>query len=123
MGQALSATIDNDGLSLIVTAAGANALIKLYNGTRPALGGAVTSQTLIAEAVAASTLGTVANRVLTLNAITGDVSANATGTPTWVRVLTAASAFVGDFDISGFPTCTVGEPVDIDSFTLTAPST
>ena len=67
-----NATIRNARATSIITEAGASALIKLYTGTRPASGGAITSQVLIAELVAGATLGSVSGGVLTLNAITSD---------------------------------------------------
>lgn len=68
----------------IVDRAGANAKIRIYNGTRPATGG--TATTLLAELTAGATLGTVSNGVLTIGSVTEDSSANATGTATWARI-------------------------------------
>jgi len=116
-----NATIRNAGLNAIVTEAGSGALIKLYNGTRPAAGGAVSSQTLIAELAAGATLGTVAGGVLTMNAITSDSSANNTGTPTWARVFKSdGTTLVADFDLTGFPACSATYAVGITSWTITA---
>jgi hypothetical protein len=121
MANFYNATIRNANMTSIVTEAGANAQIKLYNGTRPASGGAVSSQTLIAELVAGATLGAVSGGVLTMNAISSDSSANATGTPTWVRVLKSDGAtLVGDFDLTGFPACSATFAVGITSWTITA---
>lgn len=120
MGNAYNATIRNARMNDVVTEAGANAQIKLYNGTRPASGGSITSQTLIAELVAAATLGTVTGGVLTFNTITQDASANNGGTPTWVRILKSdGTTWVADMDITGFPACTATQPVGITSFTAT----
>lgn len=114
------ATLRNARLTAIVTEAGSNAQIKLYNGTRPANGGALSGNTLIAELVCGATLGTVSAGVLTFNTITGDTSANNSGTPTWARIFKSdGTTLVADFDISSFPACTAGQPVDITSLTIT----
>lgn len=115
-----SPTVRNARMTAVVTDAGANAQIKLYNGTRPAAGGALSGNTLIAELVAGTTLGTVSGGVLTFGTITGDTSANNGGTPTWARVFKSdGTTIVFDFDISSFPVCTAGQPVDITSLTVT----
>lgn len=120
MANAYNATIRNARQTAVVTEAGASAQIKLYNGTRPASGGAVTTQTLIADLVGGATLGTVSAGVLTMNAITSDASANNSGTPTWVRVFKSdGTTWVGDFDVSGFPACAAGYSVGITSWTIT----
>src|SRR5690242_13711374 len=78
--------------------------INIYDGTQPADSNtAVSSQTLLATltlsatAFGASTCsGTAPNRkaTATANAITGDSSADATGTATWFRVLDSSSGAV-----------------------------
>lgn len=68
----------------IVTEAGANAILRLYDGVRPATGGAITN--VLSEHNCSATLGTVSNGVLTFNAISSDTSANNTGTATWARL-------------------------------------
>lgn len=120
MANAYNSTIRNARMTAVVTEAGSGALVKAYDGTRPANGGAVSTQTLIAELTCAATLGTVTGGVLTFGTITGDTSANASGTPTWLRVLKSdGTTWVADFDVSGFPACTSGQPVDITSWTVT----
>lgn len=111
----------NTRLTAVVTAAGAAAKILLYNGTRPANGGAVTGgNTLIAELVADETaFATVSGGVLTANPITRDNEANNSGTPTFARITTSADAWVVDIDTPSFPECTQGEPVEISALTIT----
>ncbi|AEI76707.1 hypothetical protein CNE_1c13580 [Cupriavidus necator N-1] len=46
----MSTALRNARLDAITTAAGASAKLRLYTGTRPATGGAITSQTLLAVA-------------------------------------------------------------------------
>lgn len=86
MALAYSTAIRNAMLDAITTAAGASALLRIYDGTRPATGGAAT--TLLAELTCNTTFAPAASGgVLTLNAIAQDASANATGTATWFRIV------------------------------------
>ena len=76
----------NAMLDAITTRAGAAALLRIYDGSQPATGGAATN--LLAELVCNATFAPAASGgVLTLNAIADDVSANATGTATWFRIV------------------------------------
>lgn len=84
MGMAVN--LRNARLDAITTFAGGSCLLRIYDGTRPATGGAAT--TLLAELTCNATFaGAAAAGVLTLNAITADSSANATGTATWGRIV------------------------------------
>lgn len=121
----------NAWLNQIVTDAGANAKIRVYSGTRPATGAAITSQTLLAELTGASTFGTVSAGVLTVNAITQDSAADNTGTATWFRVYKSDGTtfvFDGSVGTSGADlnlntvNLQQGGPVSITSFTITAPN-
>lgn len=128
MALAFSSTVRDAWLTSIVTAIGTSGKIRIYSGTRPASGG--TATTLLAELPLSATAGTVSGGVLTMNAITSDSSADATGTATWFRVLTSANAFVidGNVGTSGsdlnLNTTSIvsGGPVAISSFTITAPN-
>lgn len=81
----LHATLRNNRLDQITSRAGANAILRIYSGSRPATGGAET--TILAQLTCNSTFAPAASGgVLTLNAITSDTSANATGTATWFRI-------------------------------------
>jgi hypothetical protein len=92
-----STTLRNARLDAITTAVGASGLLRIYNGTRPATGGAAT--TLLAELTCNATFAAgAAAGVLTANAITQDSSANATGTATWARLVTSGGTFVADMD-------------------------
>jgi hypothetical protein len=101
--------------------------LRIYDGTRPATGGAAT--TLLAEltfsdpSAPAAAAGTV-----TYNAITSDASANATGTATWGRLVDSTGTFVGDFNVGtagadlnlNSVAISVGQTVSVTSFILTA---
>lgn len=94
----LATTLRNARLDQITAAvdAGVGAgLLRIYDGTRPSTGGAVT--TLLAELTFSDPSAPAASSgVLTFSAIASDPSANATGTATWFRIVTSAGGFVLD---------------------------
>lgn len=95
--------------------AGAGAgLLRIYDGTRPATGGAAT--TLLAELTFSDPCaGAAAAGVLTFSAITADASANATGTATWARAVDSTGAAVADFNVA-----TSGGDININSTAISA---
>ena len=126
MAIAYSTAVRNAMLDAITSAAGASALLSIYDGTRPATGGAAT--TLLAQLTCNATFAPAASGgVLTLNSITQDSSANATGTATWFRITTSGATFVLDgnvgtsgSDLNLTTTAIVsGQPVSVPSFTIT----
>lgn len=114
-------------LDAITTRAGASALLRLYSGTRPATGGAVT--TLLSTLTCNATFAPAASSgVLTLNAITQDPSAVAGGTATWFRIVKSdGTTFVMDGNVgtSGSDlnlvtnVITAAQPVSVSSFVIT----
>lgn len=101
------------------------ALIRIYDGTRPAKGGAVT--TLLAELTFSDPSSPSASSgVLTASTITG-ANAVATGTATWYREVDSNGLFVldGDVGTSGSDlnlnttSIVVGNPVNITSYVVT----
>lgn len=127
MALAYSDTVRNARLDAITTAAGASALLRIYDGTRPATGG--TATTLLAELTCNATFAPGASSgALTLNSITTDSSANATGTATWFRLVTSGGTFVldGNVGTSGSDlnlnttNLVLGGPVAVSSFVITA---
>lgn len=84
MAHGMSTALRNARLSAIVTEVGANGILRLYDGVRPATGGAITN--VLSEHTCAAVFGTVAAGVLTMNAIGSDTSANNSGTATWARL-------------------------------------
>lgn len=90
----------NAMLDEITTYAGTSAVLKICSGTQPSGGGALT--TVLATLVCNSSAfaGSAAAGALTLNAITADSAADASGTATWFRIETSGGTFVMDGDIS-----------------------
>ena len=126
MALAYSTTLRTAKADVITTAAGNAALLRIYDGTRPASGGAAT--TLLAELTCGTPFaaGAVAG-VLTVGAIANDASANASGTATWFRVVTSGGTFVIDGNVStsgsdlnlNTTTIVAGGPVAVTSFVIT----
>jgi hypothetical protein len=80
----LATAVRNAMLDAITTQAGASALLRIYDGTRPATGGTATNK--LAELTCSATLGAASSGgVLTLNSITS-ASALLSGTATWFRL-------------------------------------
>lgn len=126
MALAYSTTVRNAMLDAITTAIGGSGLLRIYDGSRPASGGAAT--TLLAElALSATAAPAASGGVLTFSAITQDSSANATGTATWGRITTSGGTFVIDFSISTSgsdlnmttTSIVVTQPVSVTSYVIT----
>jgi hypothetical protein len=126
MALAYSVAVRNAMLDEITAAVGASGLLRIYDGSRPATGG--TATTLLAELTLNATFAAAASSgVLTLNAITSDSSANATGTATWFRIVTSGGTHVIDGNVStsgsdlNLNTTSIvsGAAVAVTSFTIT----
>lgn len=127
MAIAYSTTIRNAMLDAITTAAGGSALLRIYDGTRPTTGGTATN--LLAELTCNATFAAGASGgVLTLNPITQDSSANASGTATWFRIVKSdGTTFVMDGNVgtSGSDlnltttSIVITQPVSVTSFVIT----
>lgn len=93
----------NARLQEIIDRAGNGALLRIYDGTRPATGGAVT--TLLAELVCGSPFAPApVGGVLTGNAVSDDASADANGNATWFRVVDSGGTvhvMDGDAGVAG----------------------
>ena len=130
MALGIVTTVRNNMLAQILAAldAGAGAaLIRIYDGSRPATGG--TATTLLAELTCTDPAAAApASGVLTFSTITQDASANATGTATWFRMVdsTGAAVFDGSVGTSGSDlnltttSIVATQPVSISSATITA---
>lgn len=115
MALGYAATLRNNQLDEITARAGASALLRIYDGSRPATGG--TATTLLAELTCNATFAPAASGgVLTLNAIASDSSANATGTATWFRIVQSdGSTHVLDGNVG-----TSGSDLNLNSTSITA---
>lgn len=115
MAMALTTTIRNNRLDQIKNAidAGAGAgLLRIYDGVRPASGGAAT--TLLAELTLSDPCAAAAAAgVLTFSAITADAAANATGTATWARIVDSAGNWCVDMSVS-----TSGSDLNLNSTSI-----
>jgi len=111
------AALRNARLDEITAAAGASALLNIYDGSRPATGGAAT--TLLAQLTCNATFAPAASGgTLTLNAITSDTSANATGTATWARIVTSGASFVLDCSVG-----TSGADINLNTVSIVSGAT
>lgn len=128
MALAFSTAVRNAMLDAIATQASSSCKLRFYNGTRPATGGSAT--TLLAELTCNATFAPSASgAVLTLNSITSDTSADATGTATWFRIVKSDGTthiMDGNVGTSGSDlnmdtvSFTLGGTVAVTSFTITA---
>jgi hypothetical protein len=92
---------------------GANALLRIYDGTRPATGGAATTLlaalTLSDPAASAASGGVLAfSSITSSSVITG-------GTATWFRLVTSAGTFVVDGSVG-----TSGSDLNLNTLALVA---
>ena len=126
MALAYSTAVRNAMLDAITSAIGSNGLLRVYDGTRPASGGAATTK-LAELALSVTAAAGASGGVLTFNSITQDSSADATGTATWFRVVTSGGTFVidGDVGTSGSDlnltttSIVATQPVSVTSFVIT----
>ena len=130
MALSFSTTLRNNRADQITSAIGGSALLRIYAGTAPtnvgtALGG---GNTQLAELTCNATFAPSATGgVLTLNSITQDSSADATGTATFFRILTSGGTAVmqGTVGTSGSDlnlnttAISSGAAVSITSFVIT----
>lgn len=116
MALGYSTALRNARLDAITTAVGASGLIKIYDGTRPATGGAAT--TLLATLPCSATFAPAASGgTLTLNAITS-ASAVATSTATWARITTSGGTAVVDCSVG-----TSGADINLNTTSIVTAAT
>ena len=116
---AIEETIRNaplDALTAALDAGAGPALLRIYDGVRPASGGAVT--TLLAELTMSDPSFPAASAgSMTANSISDDTSANATGTATWFRLVDSDLNFVADGDVG-----TSGADINFNTVAIVAGS-
>ena len=125
----LADTLVNARADLITAARDAGASgghIRIYDGTRPSKGGTVT--TLLGELTFnINSSPPASGGVLTALSITGDTSADATGTATWFREVDSNGLFVldGDCGLAGADlnfndvNVVITLPINISSYVVT----
>lgn len=106
--------------------------LRVYNGTKPTNADtALAGNTLLAELrFAATAFPAASGGVLTANALTADTTADATGTPTFVRcfqsdgttVICDLAAGVGSGEVNFASLITAANRVEIASLTITWPA-
>jgi hypothetical protein len=115
-------------LDAITTCAGTSALIKFYTGTMPLNNGSLSGNTLLGTLTCSATFAPASSgRVLTVNTITQDSSADATGTATWARVEKSdGTTVIADGDVNTSNAAIIlnnvnivtGGPIALNSFTI-----
>lgn len=97
----LTTAARNAELDALTTTIGNAALLRIYNGSRPAdANTAVSGQTLLAELTCGTPFaGAASSGTLTANSITSDTDANAAGTASWYRLVTSGGTAVLDGDV------------------------
>lgn len=92
---------------------GSNALLRIYDGTRPATGGAAT--TLLAALTCSDPVASAASGgVVAFSSITSS-SVLTSGTATWFRLVTSAGTFVADGNVG-----TSGSDLNLNTLALVA---
>ena len=131
MALGLATAVRNSRLNVIRDAidAGAGAgVVEIYDGTRPATGAAVTTQTLLGTVTCGDpSAANATGGVLTFNSFTEDSAADADGTATWGRILDSDDTFVTDLSVGtssadlimNTTAVVTGGPIRIDSGTIT----
>jgi len=126
---ALRSTIAGEIITAMATGTASTPMIEIYNGSLPtSMGGSITD-TLLAELAMTNAAATQSNGVITLETITNDSSANATGTAGWARIIDRDGAEViyltvgatgsgADLELNT-TSITSGGPVAITSGTIT----
>lgn len=136
MAFVFSTTLNNNMLDEITTAidSGVSAgLMRIYDGTRPARGAAITTEVLLAELTFSDPSAlAAATDVWTAEAITSETSAPDSGIPEWGRIVNSGGTFQMDFDVGHLgsedavldeETITIGDNVGCAQFTHTSGNT
>lgn len=100
MSLSLSTAVRTAIAQAIITAAGANAKLKLYNGSKPASLG-TPGGTLLATLNAGTVLGTASGGAVDFDeaSFTQTNTSHVAGTPTFVRITKSDDTVIADIDI------------------------
>jgi len=126
----LSAAARSARMDTITTSVGTSGKLRIYSGTRPANVAAAITGTLLAELTtnASAFAAAASTGVLTASAITGDTSADNTGTATHFRLFQSngtTAVMDGDVGTSGSDlnltttSIVATQPVSVTSFVVT----
>jgi hypothetical protein len=126
MAVAYSTLHRNARLDALTAAVGAAGKLALYDGARPATGGAVTTK--LAEFVMGSPFAPAAASGALSPTLPSNVTGIATGTATWARLTTSGGTFIadltvgvgsGEVQLAGTAVITSGQPVAMSAATIT----
>lgn len=115
-----STDLRNARADAITTAAGTSALLRIYDGVRPATGGAATTQLAVLTGDGTAFAPAAAGGVLSPNAFADDTDADNSGEATWFRLETSGGTFVMDGDVGGTGS---GADLEIDNVNIVAGGT
>lgn len=128
MALSYSTSLRNARLDAITTAVGSAGKLRIYDGTKPSAGG--TATTLLAEFTLGSPFAGAASSGSLSPTLPSNVTASASSTATWFRIVTSGGTFVIDGTVTAtggggdltLNTVTIvsGGTVSITSFTITA---
>lgn len=103
MSAGFSTSLRNAQLQAIIDAIDAGSgvgKLKIYDGSRPAAGGGITSQVLLATPVFSDPCASApSSGALTFNSITSDTDAAADGDASWARITDSDDTFVMDVSV------------------------
>ncbi len=129
MSLSYTSTDRNTRMDAMTTSVGASGILKIYSGTPPAnVGASLSGNTLLAQLTMNATFAPGSSGgVLTLNSITTESSADATGTATFFRMTTSGGTakIQGTVGTSGSDlnlnttSIVAGAAVSVSSFTIT----
>lgn len=97
----LSETVRNARLQALLDAidmGAGDSVISFYTAPQPVGGGAVTSQTLLASCALFTPSGSVANGIMTFNAISDEMAVKSNGVAEWCRIFDGDGNFILDMD-------------------------
>lgn len=121
-----STTLRNSQLDAITTAVGNGGKLQIYDGTRPATGGAATTK--LAEFTLGTPFAGAASAAALSPTLPSNVSGLAAGTATWFRITTSGGTQVIDGSVTATggggdlqlntTTISVGVTVQVTGFTI-----
>lgn len=112
-----STTTLNGFLDTLNTRLGSGALLRFYSGTKPANADtALSGNTLLAElALSATPFAAASSRSVSVNTVTNDTSADATGTATFASFVTSGGTRVIDVTVG-----TSGSDINVNTTSFVA---